>query len=66
MNLQTNRECAIQEMVRRKCAVMGLQEFEPQAQLAATNQFKREPTSAHRAVQAGVECAHRYEMRYLG
>jgi len=59
------REIAIQELVRRKCVSMGLQEFEPQAQLAATNQFKREPTSAHRAIRAGVECAYRYEERYL-
>ena len=59
------REAAIQALVARKVKAMGLHEFEPQAQLAALNQFNREPTSAHRAIEAGVACADRYRREYM-
>jgi len=65
MSLQDEQLIAVETIVSNKVKIMGLHEFESQARLAASNQFKRDPASSHRAIEAGVECAHRYETQYL-
>lgn len=61
---RATREDAIIQIVRRRVQECGLHDFVEQAISAAIEQFKREPTSGHRAIRTGILVAHEYEARY--
>jgi len=61
-----SRTDAVIQSVRNQVRAAGLHTFEEQAINAATNSLKSDPTSEHRAIRRGVQCAHEYEIMYLG
>jgi len=63
---EEERFIAIQTVLLIRLKKLRLTDFEPQAQQAAFNQFKRDNTSAHRAIQAGINMAKDYRRHYIG